>query len=145
MYGVENENDEAISTRKDGLPSRVRHDIEAVEKLVELFKKVNVFKLDPSHDGKNLQDESIEHNFEDAGDNAGQEAECEPQLISLATKDVATSDIQKDLLTAKDRGIALVCDNVKQCLIDQSVPFFHPLKRNISKTFGTLYRANITN
>ena len=145
LYGVENENDEAISTRKDGLPSRVRHDIEAVEKLVELFKKFNVFKLDPSHDGKNLQDESIEHNFEDAGDNAGQEAECEPQLISLATKDVATSDIQKDLLTAKDRGIALVCDNVKQCLIDQSVPFFHPLKRNISKTFGTLYRANITN
>ena len=70
-----------------------------------------------------LQDDSIEHIFEDADGDVGQEAECKPQRILLTTKVVTTSDIQRDLLTAKDRGIALACENVKQCLIDQSVPF----------------------
>ena len=50
LYGVEKENDETISTRKDALPSRMTHDIEAVEKLVELFKRFNVFK---TQSGKN--------------------------------------------------------------------------------------------
>ena len=207
LYGHEkDDDDEAISTCKDALPSRTACDNEAVEKLVDLSKRFDVFRINharivddqpeetnptdkftpadglenaistDSHDvinnhqqvavvdSDNYQSQPIELDVDDistediniqsTGENVAddireedtdQEAEGEPRLISLATKDIATADIQKDLLTAKDKGIKLVCEYLQHSLIDQSVPFFGPLKRNKSRTFGTLYKTTITN
>ena len=68
----------------------------------------------------------------------------EAQLISLTTNDVASADIQSDLLSANEREKTLVRQQVRRCLIDESIHFFDPLKKNKSKTFSNLYTSTVT-
>ena len=64
--------------------------------------------------------------------------------MSLLTNDIATVEIEDDLLSAEARGKLLVKDNVQKRLVDKSVKFFDPLKKNNSKNFGTLYTTKVT-
>jgi hypothetical protein len=185
LYGrIEIEEETAISTRKDNLPSRLKHDEESVKKLVHLFSRFNVFKVNtlpatvdivrnppvlgalemddiepeivPRVDGElvpaSLDADQVASNSDFEGsdveeDNADKEDQEQfiPQFISLATNDVATSEIQTDLLSAKERGEQLVIDNVTARLVNKTVPFYDPLKKHNSKTFGSLYTTTVTN
>ena len=71
--------------------------------------------------------------------------QLQPQLISLSTKDVATDEIQKDLITAEERGKALICKYIKENLVDKSVSIYQSLTRNKSNTFSDLYKTPVTN
>ncbi len=64
------------------------------------------------------------------------------RLSSLMTNDVASLDIEEDLLTAEEWGRELVHKNVTQRLVDGSISFFQPMKNN-SKPFGTMYSTMI--
>ena len=133
LYGL-NDDDEAISTRKDALPSHVRSDEESVKKLASEFMRCDVFgaKLAASQ-------------AKDPIDMIDEESDEVPEgvLISLASKDVATSEIKDDLFSARSRGAVLVKRNVTERLVEKKVKFFDPVKRNNSKTFATLYKTRV--
>ena len=65
-------------------------------------------------------------------------------LASLATKDIAPSDVVNDLLTAEDRGKQYLISNVKQRLVDGSVQFYDTLRKHYSKTFVNMYKTAIS-
>ena len=65
------------------------------------------------------------------------------KLRSLTTNDLATDGITTDLLTAEEKGVELVKQNVKERLVERSVPFFGRQKRQKSKTFATLYETPV--
>ena len=102
LFGVDDDANDTISTRKDAQPGRVSVDESAVSGLKELFLRFNVFKIntfDPLDGYVAL--EEIAENVE----NEGERMEVDMhQLTSLATNDVATDDIQHDMLTALQRG-----------------------------------------
>ena len=66
------------------------------------------------------------------------------QLTSLAANDVATDDIQHDMLTAQQRGQQMVLENIGKWLVRKEMLFFYPIKKNKSKTFATLYASSIS-
>ena len=108
------------ATRKDGLPSKRIQDWDAVTKLETQFRRFKVFtEID--------QDAT-------SGD---------VKLRSLTTNDLATDGITTDLLTAEEKGVELVKQNVKERLVERSVPFFAKQKRQKSKTFATLYETPV--
>ena len=141
LFGLEDD-DQAISTRKDALPEQMKNDEDAVCKLLQQFSRLDVFRInisDPISDEHNLPSTDVD--LEDGCD------DHVPKLMSLASNDVATNflcQIEQDLLTAEDRGQKLVKNTVQQRLVDKTVPFFDPLTRNNSKTFGTLYKTTVT-
>ena len=100
LLNQEDDEDEATFTRHDSLPSRMKRDVDDVKKLVKQLTRFDVFKarttLAIGEDGEN--------------DN---EATRIP-LASLATKDIASCDIVRDLLTAEDRGKQYLANDVKQ-------------------------------
>ena len=109
-----------FTTRKDGLPSKRIQDWDAVAKLETQFRRFKVFtEID--------QDAT-------SGD---------VKLRSLTTNDLATDGITTDLLTAEEKGVELVKQNVKERLVERSVPFFEKQKRQKSKTFATLYETPV--
>ena len=63
------------------------------------------------------------------------------QLESLSTNDIITEEIATDL-TADERRKDVVL-NVKERLVEKSVPFFDRQKRQKSKTFATLYETSL--
>ena len=65
------------------------------------------------------------------------------RLRSLTTNDIATEEVTADLLTAKDRGKDVVLQNVKQRLVEKTVPFFDHQKCQKSKTFAMLYETPV--
>lgn len=65
------------------------------------------------------------------------------KLRSLTTNDIATDEVTTDLLTAERKGMELVKQNVKERLIEKTVPFFASQKRQMSKTFATLYEVPV--
>ena len=65
-------------------------------------------------------------------------------LVSLATKDIAPSDVVNDLLTAEDRGKQHLVSNVQKRLIDGSVRFHDSIRKHFSKTFGDLYKTTVS-
>ena len=68
---------------------------------------------------------------------------CIVPLVSLATRDIASCDIVRDLLAAEDRGKQHLVNNVKQRLTENTVGFHEALRKHSSKTFADLYKANI--
>jgi len=118
------DDDESISTRKDGLPARVRRDEAEVKGLVEQFMRFGVFSV---------CEEKV-----DSADELNQR-----KLVALTTKDVATDEIQADILGAKSRGINRVLQDVKSRLVEKSESFFDPMKKQNSKTFANLYKFEI--
>ena len=125
LMGIE-DNDELISTRKEATSSRMKKDEEAVQKLVGEFTRFDVFRTTPQ-----------------VTSNIGSTTLPDASLISLATNDIATPEITKDVLSAYSRGVNMVKSNVSQRLVERSTPFFHPMTRNNTKTFATLYKINI--
>ncbi len=122
LFGLRNDDsEEDFSTRKDGLPSRMTQDWDAVSKLEAQFRRFKVFATSDQ---------------EDAPPTA-------TQLKSLTTNDIATEDIAADLRTAYERGKDVVLKNVKERLVETSVPFFDRQKRQKSKTFATLYETPV--
>ena len=87
----------------------------------ELFLRFNVFKIntfDPLDGYVAL--EEIGENVE----NEGERMEVDMyQLTSLATNDVATDDIQHDMLTAQQRGQQMVLENIGKWLVRKDMPF----------------------
>ena len=61
------------------------------------------------------------------------------QLKLLTTNNIATEEIDTDLLTANERRKVVVLRNVKERSFENSVPFFDRQKRQKLKTFATLY------
>ena len=115
LFDVDDDANDTISTRKDAQPGRVSVDKSAVSGLKELFLRFNVFKIntfDPLDGYVAL--EEIAENVE----NEGERMEVDMhQLTSLATNDVATDDIQHDMLTAQQRGQQMVLENIGKWLV----------------------------
>ena len=130
LLNQEDDEDEATFTRHDSLPSRMKRDVDDVKKLVKQLTRFDVFKarttLAVGEDGEN--------------DN---EATRIP-LASLATKDIASCDIVRDLLTAEDRGKQYLANDVKQRLTETNVAFHEALRKHNSKKFAGLYKTNIS-
>ena len=122
LFGLRNdESDEDFSTRKDGLPSKMTRDLDAVSKLEAQFRRFKAFTISDQDDA----------------------TPTITQLKSLTTNDIATEEIAADLLTADERGKDLVLKNVKERLVEKSVPFFDRQKRQKSRTFATLYETPV--
>ena len=137
---------EAFSTRKDFLPSRRKLDNDAVHHLTQLFLRFNVFRMNVET-GVDGQQQAFENdgNSQIAASPTENDHQKISSLISLSSNDVASSDIQMDLLTAEQRGITQVQDNVKERLINKTVSLFATIKRNNSRTFGNLYKCIAVN
>jgi hypothetical protein len=155
LFGLDDDpEEEAISTHKGTLPSSVTQSENAIQKLVAQFQSFNVFRVNLKKSSRDDIDDVNEqislHSFTPGCTNIEQDnmAQHFPaktlQLISISSNDVATEAIKTDLLTAEERGKKLVQHNAQQRLIDQSIKFFDPLKRNNPKTFSTLHK-NISN
>lgn len=121
LFGLYNEDKEDnFSTRKDGLPSKRKQDWDAVTKLKAQFQRFRVFS-ECTHEA----------------------TDTVTKLRSLTTNDLATDEVTTDLLTAKRKGMELVKQNVKERLIEKTVPFFASQKWQMSKTFATLYEVPV--
>ncbi|XP_071479491.1 uncharacterized protein [Diadema antillarum] len=131
LYNLADEEDVPV-TRVDGLSLRREHDIEDVGKLTTQLVMLDVF----------------------GARNAEVEGECcrgdspssvrEQCLVSLATRDVATPDVMRDLMTAEKRGKQQVISFVKERLIEGTIGFHATMKKNRSHTFADLYKTKIT-
>ena len=67
----------------------VKRDVDDVQKLVPKLSEYSVFFKPPTSTGGGLEDDTVMQ---------------EKNLISLATRDKAPSDVVCDLLTAEERG-----------------------------------------
>ena len=130
LFGLEDDEEESSFTRFDSLASRRVRDADDVAKLFQQLNKYDVCRvhaalLDPAF----AEDDDVAIDI---------------PLVSLATKDIAPSDVVSDLLTAEDRGKQHLVSNVQQRLIDGSVRFHDSIKKNFSKTFGDLYKTTVS-
>ena len=66
-------------------------------------------------------------------DMENQERESRLQLTSIATNDVATSEIQQDMLSAENQGRQLVSEHVTSWFIEENVPFLIHLRRTTAR------------
>ena len=133
------EDSQAISTRKDALPARMKNDEKAVKELVYQFNRFNVFRITLTLHVPGILF-TVNENIAESTQNTDSEI---PQLIALTTNDVATKDIQDDILCARERGIEFVKKNAQQRLVNKELSLFDPLKKNKSKTFANLYKASV--
>ena len=115
----------------------------AVKSLEEQFIRFNVFKLD-AVDGTDHYI-ALEELAEDMVEEGGLINWGSNQLTSSATNDVASDEIQLDILTAEQRGQQKVVENASKWLVEKSVSFFDPLKKNKSNTSATLYNITVNN
>ena len=129
LYNLEADDEEAIFNRTDSLPSRMKRDIDDVQKIVTKLTEFSVFLNRPS---------LPEEGFEDDSNPEGK------HLISLATRDKAPDDVVSDLLTAEERGKHELLSFVSQRLVKKTVGFYDTLKRYRSKTFADIYKAKIS-
>ena len=98
LYGLEDSEHKAISTRKEGLPSRMAQDKEKVLQLVNLFSRFNIFGIDKLVAPEQTQEDEPQT----------EQQENFAKLIAITTNDVATDDIAHDLLGANKLGRKLV-------------------------------------
>ena len=87
LFGLEDDEEESSFTRFDGLASRRVRDADDVAKLFQQLNKYDVFRVHAA-----LLDPAF---AEDDG------VAIDIPLVSLATKDIAPSDVLSDLLTAE--------------------------------------------
>ena len=136
MLGLEDSNDKNISIRKEAHHlERSLIDKDAVESSKVQFRKFDAFKIPVSEKGVPVIIKDME----------SQKRESRLQLTSatLATNDVATSEIQQDMLSAENQGRQLVSEHVTSWFIEENVPFFYSFKKNNSKTFKTMYQTTV--
>ena len=96
-------------SHNESSPSRIKRDEQDVIKIQQQFIRFKVF------DGQ------------------------QEELVSLATKDVASEDVRLALFTAEDRGKELVDAFITERLASESQSFYDTIKQNKSKTFHSLY------
>ena len=126
LFGLKDDEEEFSFTRFDSLASRRVRDADDVAKLFQQLNKYDVFRVHaPLLDPAFAEDDGMAIDI---------------PLVSLATKDIAPSDVISDLLMAEDRGKQHLVSNVQQRLIDGGVRFHDSIKKNFSKTFGDLYK-----
>jgi hypothetical protein len=125
MFGMDAEED-AISTMKDGLPSRVKQDEEAVKQLIAQFERFHVLDISTPYEPVTAENDATQ------------------KLIAATTKDVATEEITKALLNAKARGEQLLADNIRARIEEKTTPFFSVLKKNKPLTFASMYKMTVT-
>ena len=133
MLNLEDTNDQNISTRKDAQQSRKRLDTDTVESLKTQFTRFDVFKIPVSEKGIPIIQQDCDM----------QEGESRLQLTSIATNDVATTEIQQDMLSAENMGIQLVLKHVNSWFVKKDVLFFDSLKKNNTKTLKTMYQTKV--
>ena len=126
LYGLVEEDEADLTTRKDAVSSIKERDEEAVQKLMSQFDRFNVFFSFSTEVG-HAESEPVDS--------------VTPQLVSLATKDIATMEITENLLSAEKRGKHLVTGFVNERLVSKSVLFY---RRQNTETFGTLYKTTVT-
>ena len=66
-----------------------------------------------------------------------------PHLISLATKDVASADVVRDLMEAKTEGTAAVVQNIQDRLDSKQTEFFGPMRKKNLKTFASMDQITV--
>ena len=130
LFGLEDNEEESLFTQFDSLASRRVRDADDVAKLVQRLNMCNVFRVHAA-----LQDPEF---AEDDG------VAIDIPLVSLATKDIAPSDVVNDLLTAEDIGKQHLVSNVQKRLIDGSVWFHDSIRKHFSETFGDLYKTTVS-
>ena len=135
LLDLVDDSDENISTRKDAQQSRKKFDTNTIENLKKQLIRFDVFKLPISKKGVPIPVES--HNYDD------QTRELKFRLIPVATNDVATDEIQENMLFSESRGKQLVSEHVRNWFVRKDVPFFDALKKNNSKTFKAMYQTKI--
>ena len=133
MLNLEDTNDQNISTRKDAQQSRKRLDTDTVESLKTQFTRFDVFKIPVSEKGIPIIQQDCDM----------QEGESRLQLTSIATNDVATTEIQQDMLSAENMGMQLVLKHVNSWFVKKDVLFFDSLKKNNTKTLKTMYQTKV--
>ena len=105
MLDLAHDNDESISTRKDAQLSRKEFDTNTIENLRKQLIRFDVFKLPISVMG--IPVPAVEsHDYND------QRKELQFRLISVATNEVATDEIQENMLFAQSRGKQLLSKHV---------------------------------
>ena len=114
MLNLEDTNDQSISTRKDAQQSRKRLDTDTVESLKNQFTRFDVFKIPLSEKGIPIIPQDCDM----------QEGESRLQLTSIATNDVATTEIQQDMLSAENMGIQLVLKHVHSWFVKNRCAVF---------------------
>ena len=112
---MEDDEEESSFTRFNSLASRRVRDADDVAKLFQQLNKYGVFRVHAA-----LLDPALAEDDDVA---------IAIPLVSLATKDIAPSDVVSDLLTAEDRGKQHLVSNVQKRLIDGSVRFHDSIKK----------------
>ena len=108
----------------------MKRDVDDVKKLVKQLTRFYVFKARTTLV------------IGEAGENDNEATRI--TLVSLATKDIASCDIVRDLLAAEDGGKQHLVNNVKQRLTENTVGFHEALRKHNSQTFADLYKTNIS-
>ena len=107
LFGLEDNEEESSFTQFDSLTSRRVRDADDVAKLAQRLNEYDVFRVHAALlDLEFAEDDGVAINI---------------PLVSLATKDIAPSDVVNDLLTEEDRGKQHLVSNVQKRLINISV------------------------
>ena len=125
---MEDDEEESSFTRFDSFSSRRVGDANDVAKLVQQLNKYDIFRVHAALLGPTFA--------EDDG------VAIDIPLVSLATKDIAPSDIVNDLLTAEDGGKQHLVSNVQKRLIDGSVWFHDSIRKHFFKNFWGFVQNN---
>ena len=134
LFGDTEEEQEHTFTRHDSLPSRVALDEEHVQALLNQLDNYDIF----CRSGINIEDLSEDQTLE-----FEKPISDSLKLVSLATKDVASDEVMKDLFEAETKGVEAVVQNVQQRLISKEIGFFHPMKKRNLKTFAVMYQVSV--
>ncbi|WAR24223.1 P52K-like protein [Mya arenaria] len=130
--------DEFTSTRADFQRSRVDLDESHVQALLQYLDIRDVFCCK----GLDLLTE-VDIETDNADNNLVLPVRECSKLVSIATKDVATTEITKNLVEARDQGAARVLQNAHERLVSKKKQFFDPMKKMKLKTFATLYQVPV--
>ena len=110
LFGLEHEDDDEEVTHKDCYPSRIKRDNHDVRQLVCQFQRYHIFQEEHVHD-----------------------------LVSLATGDVTSEEIRKDLANGGKTSKELLMQFVVNRLVTNNTDFHDRLTKRKSRTFSSLY------
>jgi len=122
LFNLEGEEEDVTFAFHGSPTSHNRRDAEDVQKLVRQLNQFDVFRVNVAESSDMEENSTI-------------------PLVSLVTKDIAPTDVVDNLLMAKDRGLQHVANFVQERSVEQTVGFHEPIKRHLSKTFASVYKA----
>ena len=118
MFGidVDKDIDEEWCQHQELGPTRLKRDEEDLQKVMEVFQRMEVFTVSEEHD---------------------------ENLVCIGTKDVVPESIKEDILKAEKTGTSLVEAFVSTRLIERSTDFFAPLSKNKTPSISRMYNVRI--